>query len=196
MLSQISTPILRSIPKPVTNFCQIMRNPQIVAAAKAIWETNSMNADWDKMRPEVHQMYIQEATAAINAFFGKGPRVCFVFGSNLAGIHGAGAARAAFEDWGAERGVGVGPTGMAYAIPTKDENINTLPLSDIAYYIDDFLMYVDKHPEIQFLVTRVGCGLAGYKDEDIAPMFFGAPRNVQFSTSWNAILDTLTLDDL
>lgn len=95
----------------------------------------------------------------------------FVFGSNLAGYHGAGAAYIAMQDWGAKYGVGFGPTGKAYAIPTKDENIRTLPLECIAVYTGEFATYAKYHPELTFLVTRIGCGLAGYTDKDIAPLF-------------------------
>ena len=102
--------------------------------------------------------------------FNKDNRI-FVFGSNLAGAHGAGAARSAHRIWGAEHGVGFGPTGKAYAIPTKDENIETLPLLRIAVYTGEFADYAKKHPKLTFLVTRIGCGLAGYTDEDIAPLF-------------------------
>lgn len=95
----------------------------------------------------------------------------FVFGSNLAGYHGAGAARNAVEVWGAQYGVGFGPTGQSYAIPTKDKDIQTLPLTRIAVYTGEFASYASNHPELTFLVTRIGCGLAGYTDEEMAPLF-------------------------
>ncbi len=108
----------------------------------------------------------------------------FVFGSNLSGIHGAGAARSAFNDHGAIWGTGVGIQGKSYAIPTKDENIKTLPLHRIKNYIDGFLEFAKTHPEMEFYVTRVGCGLAGYKDSDIGPMFVGAPPNCELPPGW------------
>ena len=108
----------------------------------------------------------------------------FVFGSNLAGRHGAGAALFASRNYGAEYGKGVGRTGDAYAIPTKDEYIRTLPLSTIKMYVDLFLVYARKNPTLTFLVTRVGCGLAGYTDKDIAPMFALAPENCMLPDEW------------
>ena len=107
----------------------------------------------------------------------------FVFGSNLAGRLGAGADLFAIKK-GAKYGVGVGRTGNAYAIPTKDEKIRTLPLDRIAPYVAEFLMYAREHPELTFQVTKIGCGLAGYEVEQIAPMFDGAPDNCEFHDDW------------
>lgn len=111
----------------------------------------------------------------------------FVFGSNAAGIHGAGAAQWAREHCGAVWGVGVGRTGQAYAIPTKDLHIETLPLPRIRHYVAEFLKYAAAHPELEFQVTRIGCGLAGYTDADIAPMFQGAPANCRLPEGWREI---------
>lgn len=108
----------------------------------------------------------------------------FVFGSNLAGIHGAGAARSALAMFGAVWGVGVGLQGRSYAIPTKDERIQTLPLNRIRPYVDQFLEFARAHPEMNFQVTRIGCGLAGYTDSDIAPMFKEAPDNCELLGGW------------
>jgi hypothetical protein len=94
-----------------------------------------------------------------------------VFGSNLAGIHGAGAAHAAMNLYFAKWGKGVGHHGNSYAIPTKDERIRTLPLARVAEYVDDFIVYARKNPELTFYVTKIGCGLAGFKESDIAPLF-------------------------
>ncbi len=108
----------------------------------------------------------------------------FVFGSNLAGIHGAGAARFARQFYGAVNGVGRGPTGDAYAIPTKDLNIDTLPLDWIAFHVGEFINYAKDHPLLRFNVTRIGCGLAGYTDADIAPLFGDAPDNCLLPEGW------------
>lgn len=95
----------------------------------------------------------------------------FVFGSNLAGIHGAGAAAYAEQFCGAEYGEGVGLTGNSYAIPTKDERIETLPLARIKLHIDVFIDYARNHPRLTFGLSHIGCGLAGYNwQRDIAPM--------------------------
>ena len=90
----------------------------------------------------------------------------FVFGSNLAGRHGGGAARAANMKFGAEWGVGVGLTGQTYAIPTMQGGVET-----IKPYVDEFIRFAQANPELKFLVTRTGCGIAGFKDEEIAPLF-------------------------
>ena len=106
----------------------------------------------------------------------------FVFGSNLAGRHGKGAALCARREYGAEYGVGSGRTGDAYAIPTKDVFLHPLPLSWITAFVDVFLIYARNHPEDTFLVTRVGCGLAGCPGR-YCPMFHG-PQNCQLSEGW------------
>ena len=99
------------------------------------------------------------------------PNEVFVFGSNLSGFHGAGAARTAMQ-WGAEYGNGVGLQGMTYAIPTKDSAVrNTLPLQDIKVYVDEFIVFAKYHRELTFLVTEIGCGLAGLTPEQVAPLF-------------------------
>ncbi len=108
----------------------------------------------------------------------------FVFGSNLAGIHGAGAALSARKHWGAIIGQGTGLQGSSYAIPTKDERIKTLPLHEIRSHVETFLAFAAAHPEFEFIMTRIGCGLAGYKDKDIAPMFAKVPSNVILPSEW------------
>jgi len=104
----------------------------------------------------------------------------FVFGSNLAGRHGAGAARLAAEKFGATYGVGIGHEGKSYALPTLDGKMNKLPIVEIEKHIGDLVVYAAVNPELTFLVTQVGCGLAGYAVGEIAPLFFNfaIPRNV------------------
>ena len=111
-------------------------------------------------------------------------RQIFVFGSNLAGRHGKGAALDAYKRHGAVYGQGIGYQGCAYGIPTKDRGLNTLPLNTIRSFVLDFLFFANEHPDMQFNVTRIGCGLAGYKDADIAPMFKGAPDNCVLPEGW------------
>jgi hypothetical protein len=95
----------------------------------------------------------------------------FVFGSNQGGRHGRGAAKTALG-WGAIWGQGYGQQGKTYGIPTKDAAIKrTLSINEIKLYVDDFIHYATGRPELTFLVTEIGCGLAGYKPKDIAPLF-------------------------
>lgn len=94
------------------------------------------------------------------------PGEIFVFGSNLEGMHGGGAARTAVERFGAMIGQGVGLQGQSYAIPTMQGGVET-----IRPYVDEFLRFADCHRELTFLVTRIGCGIAGFRDEEIAPLF-------------------------
>ena len=101
----------------------------------------------------------------------------FVFGSNLLGLHGAGAARLAYDKQWAPYGKGYGQSFKknemigAYAIPSKGLDIETLPLDWIKYYINHFIRTASNFPQLTYLVTEVGCGLAGYTPEDIAPLF-------------------------
>lgn len=110
----------------------------------------------------------------------------FVFGSNLKGHHNGGAARMAHSRFGAEWGVGVGPTGKCYAIPTMHGGVE-----DIKPYVDDFVEYVRNHPGKRFLVTRIGCGIAGFTDREIAPLFKDVKDtpNVCLPKEWLFILD-------
>ena len=90
----------------------------------------------------------------------------FVFGSNLEGIHAGGAARVAYERFGAVMGQGVGPQGQSYAIPTMQGGVET-----IKPYVDEFVRLAREWDQNTFYVTRIGCGIAGFTDEEIAPLF-------------------------
>ncbi|MBQ5856300.1 MAG: ADP-ribosylglycohydrolase family protein [Bacteroidales bacterium] len=94
------------------------------------------------------------------------PNEIFVFGSNLEGMHGGGAARAAYNKFGAIWGQGVGLQGQSYGIPTMHGGVDV-----IKPYVDEFIDFAKSHPELKFLVTRIGCGIAGFRDEEIAPLF-------------------------
>ncbi|MBO7071258.1 MAG: hypothetical protein J6W09_08200 [Bacteroidales bacterium] len=94
------------------------------------------------------------------------PDEVFVFGSNLAGMHGGGAAYIAWRQFGAVMGCGVGLRGQSYAIPTMQGGVET-----IKPYVDEFIAFAAEHPELFFYVTRIGCGIAGFKDNEIAPLF-------------------------
>lgn len=98
----------------------------------------------------------------------------FVFGSNHSGRHGKGAAKTALG-WGAKWGQAEGLQGRTYGIPTKDASIRrTLSLEEIKPYVDRFIEFAKANPGLTFLVTEIGCGLAGYKQKEIAPLFAGA----------------------
>lgn len=112
----------------------------------------------------------------------------FVFGSNLAGRHGKGAALFARLKHGAIYGQGYGRQGNSFAIPTKDHQLITLPPEKIEEYVDKFLKYARASSSEMFQVTRIGCGFAGYKDEQIAPMFKGAPDNCIMPEEWKDLL--------
>jgi len=132
----------------------------------------------------------------------------FVFGSNEGGIHGAGAAKEAYKNRGAQWGVAFGPTGECFAIPTKsviqlttrvmaaDGEYRgpvvgpTLSLERIGMYIAGFIYYASFHSELDFQVTRLGCGLAGLDDEDVATIFLGenVPDNLYFDLKWKEFM--------
>jgi hypothetical protein len=95
-----------------------------------------------------------------------GENEIFVFGSNLAGMHGGGAARAAHRYFGAVMGEGVGLQGNSYAIPTMQGGVET-----IRPYVDEFVAFAKEHPNMRFFVTKIGCGIAGFSEWDIAPLF-------------------------
>lgn len=118
----------------------------------------------------------------------------FVFGSNLSGYHGGGAARAAHQLYGAEWSKAEGHFGRTYAIPTVQHEIaGPLTVAEIAEAVDRFIAYATSHPELSFFVTRIGCGLAGHKDSDIAPMFSGAPLNCSLPDAWAAHIQGASL---
>jgi hypothetical protein len=110
----------------------------------------------------------------------------YVFGSNLSGRHGKGAALHARTHYGAVDGKGVGLQGASYAIPTKDHALRAIPLAQIAHYVSKFIEFAAEHPEMTFQVTRVGCGMAGYSDKQIAPLFAAAPKNCRLPEEWKS----------
>lgn len=112
-----------------------------------------------------------------------------VFGSNLAGRHGAGSAKEALLNHGAIYGIGIGFQGNSYAIPTKDENLQPLSLRDIRGYVNMFIAQATLHPDYLFDIVAIGCGLAGYTPEQIAPMFKNSPSNVILPESFKKVLN-------
>mgnify|MGYP003424790444 FL=1 len=108
----------------------------------------------------------------------------FVFGANLRGVHGKGAARFAYDHCGAIWGQGYGLQGKSFAIPTCSVPGMPLTLLAIREWVNLFLEHVRAHPNEKYFLTRIGCGLAGYKDDEIAPMFSLAPENVRRPYGW------------
>ncbi len=110
----------------------------------------------------------------------------FVFGSNLAGRHGRGAALIAKRKFGAKWGQGYGLMGQSYGICTKGRKLDILPLTRISVHIINFIKFAVANPQLHFLVTPIGCGLAGYSPKDIAPLFFRneIPENVSLPESF------------
>ena len=109
----------------------------------------------------------------------------FVFGSNLAGRHGKGAAKHAARNYGAQHGVGEGITGLSYAIPTKGKNLEALPFSEIDAAICRFLEYAKTH-QGDYLLTPIGTGLAGHSKRDVWAVLAreGLPKNVFLASTW------------
>ncbi len=113
----------------------------------------------------------------------------FVFGSNLSGLHLGGAAQAAFKHHGAQWQVAIGRTGQSYAIPTMNADVSApLPLAAICKSVSDFLQYAEKSPD-KFFITRIGCGIAGHKDADVAPLFRDAPANCSLPDTWRSFIE-------
>ncbi|OTG94924.1 hypothetical protein [Acinetobacter sp. ANC 3832] len=113
----------------------------------------------------------------------------FVFGSNMAGTHQGGAAKTALLHFGAMKGAGRGWSGQSFAIPTMNEHLQQMPLSQIQHYVDDFKIYTKNHPKTKYFITSVGCGVAGYTVEEIAPMFKGISHNVIFPSSFRPFVE-------
>lgn len=109
------------------------------------------------------------------------PNEIFVFGSNLQGMHGGGAAYIAYRKFGAIWGQGVGLQGQSYGIPTMQGGVDT-----IRPYVDEFIQFAKQHPELIFLVTRIGCGIASFTDSQIAPLFASAHdvANIVLPRNW------------
>ena len=111
-----------------------------------------------------------------------GSNEIFVFGSNLQGMHGGGAAYIAYRKFGAIMGQGVGLQGQSYGIPTMQGGVET-----IRPYVDEFIEFAKAHQELTFLVTRIGCGIAGFTYEEISPLFEKARdvENIVLTEGWS-----------
>lgn len=115
-------------------------------------------------------------------------RPIYVFGSNLAGRHGKGTALTARKKYGAVYGQGVGMQGHSYGIPTKDGDLNILPIPVIAAHVLDFLNHARNDIRRVYQLVRIGCGLSGYKPEQIAQLFIETPGNCQLPEEFQAVL--------
>lgn len=111
----------------------------------------------------------------------------FVFGSNLRGLHGGGAAATAHRCFGAIWGQGVGLQGQSYGIPTMHGGVEK-----IKPYVDEFIAFAKEHKELRFLVTKIGCGIAGFREEEMAPLFADAIglKNVVLSKVFVSIIES------
>lgn len=117
----------------------------------------------------------------------------FVFGSNLGGIHGAGSALHAKKHYGAIQGEGIGRFGNSYAIPTKDKQLKSLPVKTINHHVQVFYDYARAHFWESFHVVAIGCGLAGFTVDQIAPLFANPPDNVNLPKEFLQYLSNATL---
>ena len=134
-------------------------------------EENDFNADMAQKGRRTTPDYITELA----------PNEVFVFGSNLRGMHGGGAAWLAYKKFGAIMGQGVGLQGQSYGIPTMQGGVET-----IRPYVDDFIAFAKTRPDLTFLVTRIGCGIAGFQEREIAPLFEKAHdvENIVLPEGW------------
>lgn len=112
------------------------------------------------------------------------PNQIFVFGSNTAGMHGAGAARQAHEQFGAKYGVGEGRTGQCYAFPTLNGRLRKREDYALVVSAMKFKMYAETYPDLEFLLTKVGCGLGGYEEWEMKWLFRNMPPNVVRPQGW------------
>lgn len=112
----------------------------------------------------------------------------FVFGSNRLGIHKRGAAKDALNRYGAILGQGEGIQGQSYALPTKSTPWKSLTVDEIREHANTFVKYAKSHGDDEFLLTRVGCGLAGFTDEQMAPLFADSPVNVTIPIEWKGYI--------
>lgn len=165
----------------------IKDEPSIESIFKIVHERTWVGMYWRNLLEDV-KMSRKEMDHTPDLISKLEPYQIFVFGSNLEGQHIGGAAKVAYEKFGAKWGQGVGLQGQSYAIPTMN-----LPLGKIKDYICEFISFANCHQEYQFLVTRIGCGIAGFKDRDIAPLFYDAKhqRNIILPKSFDDVIEKM-----
>lgn len=155
-----------------------------------IWKAQNNNYYISKILNKTNQILFKNMKYHMNNEI-KEDRDIFVFGSNEAGYHGKGAALHAKTYYGAQQYRGVGYYGDSYAIPTKDGKLRILPLKKIESYINQFCSFVERNQDKTFFITRIGCGLANYKDHEIAPLFkriYNKP-NVKWPIDWQEYIE-------
>ena len=139
------------------------------------------NARIDSAESRMKKAYGQQKRTTPEFITSLEPNEIFVFGSNLKGMHGGGAAYIAYRKFGAIMGQGVGLQGQSYGIPTMQGGVET-----IRPYVDEFIEFAKEHPTLTFLVTRIGCGIAGFTDDEISPLFKEAHEvdNIVLPPNW------------
>lgn len=158
----IAEAFYKDIPAEIVSRAMRLLPSYFIATMKRIYDA----ANYHPKYIDMEQKEKQSERCTPDFIRSLAPNEIFVFGSNLAGMHGGGAARMAMDKFGAVWGQGVGLQGQSYAIPTMHGGVET-----IKPYVDEFIEFAKQHPEYKFLVTRIGCGIAGFADEEIAPLF-------------------------
>ena len=156
------------IPREIFN-AAMDRLPESFLYVLKVFEQGSFYGDRASVVGQRQDVPLSERRYTLENISSLAENEIFVFGSNLQGSHGGGAAAAAVRYFGAVWGQGVGMQGQCYAIPTMHGGVDA-----IRPYVDEFIDYAIQHPELTFLVTRIGCGIAGFKDEQMAPLFAAA----------------------
>ena len=157
---------------------RIMRREASMGAARTCEAAPSM--DFNRVEEETFD-YMEKKRTTPEFITELQPNEIFVFGSNLKGMHGGGAAYVAYRKFGAIMGQGVGLQGQSYGIPTMQGGVET-----IKPYVDEFITFAKEHQNLTFLVTRIGCGIAGFTDDEIAPLFEKAHdvENIVLPPNW------------
>ena len=160
-------------------YIRMSKNETTMAGSMAC-EDYDFNIE-EYMEPKKPQEQSQQKRTTPEMITSLQPNEIFVFGSNLRGMHGGGAAYVAYRKFGAIMGQGVGLQGQSYGIPTMQGGVET-----IRPYVDEFILFAKEHPTLTFLVTRIGCGIAGFSDEEIAPLFAQAHdvENIVLPAGW------------
>ena len=189
ILSREATMAEPSMPAPMSGAIPDMFEPMVYEdmdfSISDIMEMNEQreqnNACIDSAESRMKKAKGQQKRTTPEFITSLEPNEIFVFGSNLKGMHGGGAAYIAYRKFGAIMGQGVGLQGQSYAIPTMQGGVET-----IRPYVDEFIQFAKQHPELTFLVTRIGCGIAGFTDEEISPLFEEAHgvENIVLPPNW------------